>query len=736
MVRKRAVSPAVQGRKWTREELLAALPESVEPVRVSFGYLLALVFVAAVLVLLPLLYLGLTALVAYGVYWHFANGQWLFDLLGGRQVRGKGMILVIGAWLAPGIIGGILVLFMFKPLLRWRRPYGKRPTLSREDEPLLYEYVDNLCDALGAPRPVRIDYDGMVNASASFASNWSFFTNSLVLTLGLPIVSGLSLRQLTGVMAHEFGHFSQFWAMRLGRVIEMVNDWFARVVEERDAWDEQLEAAAAGADIRIGWVLYLALFFVWIVRKILNVLRYVGLFFSRRLSRQMEFDADSYEVRVSGRESFSDTFDRMAILSFASQAADGAADQFLREGKVIDDYAKFVSFQATELPRDKMRPVLEAVRNRKAPWSSTHPSDAERITAAQRFDASSPFPLDAPATVLFRNFTALSREFTRSSYSKKDGGEVKLDELTSVDELIAEQKLRRQRYEAARRFALFADLALIRWGKEREELTTEATDDDLRAELQAARQTMEQELAGYRAAAREWNAWGEVGSQLMAARLPVAFGNPADFRQHPRIGKRFKNLDQINAFTEEVGTHYKELRPKLEPFENALSRRLRHSVILAHRALTGTEAEELQRVWSAFRLIADVTLMMEDHEPTLNQLEWLFQRLMQKANDEATIDVVRKISKRAVEEMQPMWGHLSQTPYPFTLPYETDHMARGLLPYLEDEKNPYAVYTDLRRFASSYWSLWRRTLGYLTEIAAQTETRIGLEPLSVTEPEA
>lgn len=723
-------------RKWTRAELLAALPESVEPVRVSFGYLMALAFVAAVLVLLPVLYLGLTLLVAYGVYWHFTNGGWILQVLDGKNVHGKGALLVILAWLAPGVIGGILVLFMFKPLLNWRRRYGNRPTLTRDDEPLLYEYVDNLCDALGAPRPVRIDYDHMVNASASFASHWSFFTNSLVLTLGLPIVDGLTLRELTGVMAHEFGHFSQFWAMRLGRIIEMVNDWFQRVVEERDEWDMKLEAYASEMDIRLGWVLYLAMFFVWLVRRILNVLRYIGLFFSRRLSRQMEFDADSYEVRVSGRESFAETFDRIGILMFASQAADSAADQFLREGKVIDDYPKFVSFQATELPQEKMRPILDAVRNRKAPWSSTHPSDAERIAAAERFDASSPFTVDAPAKVLFRDFTRLSREFTRRSYSRKDGAEVKLEDLTSVDELIVEQKLRRQRYEAARRFVFNADLALIRWGKDRDDLTMDATDDDLRAELRAARQTMVAELPAYREAAQEWTEVGRAANELFAVRLSVAFGTPADFRQQALIGQRIKTTDQLNKAFESIGARYTALRPRLEPFENACALRLRRAVILAHRALTGKEAGDLQRVWSAFRLMADVSLLMEDHEPTLQQFEWLFERLMKRPNDDDARQVLIKIKKKGLDEMQQCWGHLSQVPYPFDLPYETDHLSRGLLPYLEDEKNPAAVYHDLRRFASGYWALYRRTLGFLAEVAERTETREGFETVVVPAPEA
>ncbi|MDZ4688406.1 MAG: M48 family metalloprotease [Planctomycetaceae bacterium] len=721
---------------WSREELLAALPERVAPAGASAGYTLALTVVAAVLVLLPLLYLGLTLLVAYGVYWHFAHGQWLFDSLGAGRVRGKGVILLVIAWAAPGVIGAILVLFMFKPLLSWRRFRGQRPTLSRADEPLLYDYVDRLCDALGAPRPVRIDYDNAVNASAGFASNWSFVSNQLVLTLGLPLVSGMDLRQVTGVMAHEFGHFSQFWAMRLGRVIETVNDWFERVVEERDTWDDWLEQSSQAVDFRIGWVLWVAQFFVWLVRNILTGFRCVGLFFSRRLSRQMEFDADRSQILVAGSGTFAAIFERLAVLDLAADVAERSARQFLREGKAIDDFARFVVYHANELPRDKLQPVLEAVRNQPAPWISTHPSDSERGAAAERMGATGNYTLDCPATVLFRDFRSVSRELTRRWYSKSSGEAVGLDELTSVDELIAEQKRRRGRYEAARRFVMFADLALVRWGEDRGDLPTDESHDALWADLRTARQTMEQELAAYRTAAREWQECSAAGNLLQAARLPVVFGDKVDQRQHPLLGQRLETNEQINTLASTVGERYQAIRLRLTSFENACSRRLLRGLQLAPRSSGSAEAvaAELQRLWPAFQRLLPTTLLMEDHEPTLNQLEWLFRRLAKRPNDTAASELLEKIAKRGIDEMNRIWGHLSEVTYPFDLPYETEHLAQALLSHFADRANPYAVYGDLRRFADSYWSLWRRLIGRLTEIAEQTEARGGLTPLLTIEP--
>jgi Zn-dependent protease with chaperone function len=36
----------------------------------------------------------------------------------------------------------------------------------------------------------------------------------LVLVIGLPLAAGMSMRQVAGVLAHEFGHFAQGAGMR------------------------------------------------------------------------------------------------------------------------------------------------------------------------------------------------------------------------------------------------------------------------------------------------------------------------------------------------------------------------------------------------------------------------------------------------------------------------------------------------------------------------------------------
>ncbi|MBT6155735.1 MAG: hypothetical protein HOH82_13845, partial [Planctomycetaceae bacterium] len=206
-VRKKKKRPA----RPSPQQVIDAFDGDIEPVQVGIGYRLGILLVAFFMLLLPLLYVGIIGLAAYGVYWHAASNV---DMFSGTQ--GRGVVMVFLVYLTPMIIGGILVVFMFKPLFS-RSPHSERwRSLTRDDQPLLFAFVERICDAVGAAHPSRINLDVQVNASASFRRGWlSFLGNDLVLTIGMPLVAGMSTRQFAGVLAHEFGHFSQGAGMRL-----------------------------------------------------------------------------------------------------------------------------------------------------------------------------------------------------------------------------------------------------------------------------------------------------------------------------------------------------------------------------------------------------------------------------------------------------------------------------------------------------------------------------------------
>ena len=201
-------------------------------------YSAGLAVVAFAMVLLPLIYAALIAFTAWAVLWHLRNDTWI---LTGDSGHGFFRLIV---YLGPAVAGGILVFFMVKPFFAAKPKAPEPVTLDPAKEPLLFGFVQKICGLVGAAAPWRIDVDCQVNASAGLRRGlWS---KDLVLTIGLPLVGGLDMRQFAGVLAHEFGHFAQGAGMRLTYIIRKINFWFARVVYERDSWDVKLEQTARG----------------------------------------------------------------------------------------------------------------------------------------------------------------------------------------------------------------------------------------------------------------------------------------------------------------------------------------------------------------------------------------------------------------------------------------------------------------------------------------------------------
>src|SRR6185369_6529933 len=106
---------------------------------------------------------------------------------------GRAGLLRLILYLGPAVAGGILVFFMVKPFFAAKVRTPEPITLDPGKEPLLFAFVEKICGLVGAPVPGRIDVDCQANASASLRHGlWS---QDLVLTIGMPLASGLDMRQ-------------------------------------------------------------------------------------------------------------------------------------------------------------------------------------------------------------------------------------------------------------------------------------------------------------------------------------------------------------------------------------------------------------------------------------------------------------------------------------------------------------------------------------------------------------
>lgn len=445
-----APPPAAPRRPFTPVEAAALVTGRITPVKTTLAYRLALAAAAFVMVLLPLTYLAMIAGVGLGVRWHLVNHTgWLT----GHGLRGRAALVPVLAYATPAVVGGVIVLFMLKPLLA-RRPAAFEPqSLERHGEPTLFALVESVCRAVGAPFPKRIDVDMQVNASASHRRGLlSIFGDDLVLTIGLPLVAGTTVEQFAGILAHEFGHFTQGAGMGFGAVVGRINAWFARVVWERDAWDVRLREWSNGSGLWGGIILTLARGAVWLTRRILFGLMWIGHAVTCHLSRQMEYDADLHQLRLVGSTTFADTFRRLPVLSVADNTAAQTLGDAWVEGITVDSIPDLVVLGAERIPAEERAAIDKAAAEQTAGAFDTHPAIRDRVARAEIAGEAGLLACQEPAARLFTDFPRLCRELTLAIHQRVHPGKLLAPQLRPAAEILARRGAEQDAMRAASRW--------------------------------------------------------------------------------------------------------------------------------------------------------------------------------------------------------------------------------------------------------------------------------------------
>jgi Zn-dependent protease with chaperone function len=401
--------------------------------RPALAYAVGIMGVAAATVVLPLCYLAIASAVLWLV------GKHAISRVGWIVGPEAGLMLGI-AYLVLLLFGTMLVVFLFRPLFSERRRPKSDLSLVPGEEPRLHAFVQQICTALGAPTPVRIQVSMEVNASARLAPGYAnFWGGSLELVLGLPLVRGLELGQFAAVLAHELGHFRQGAAMRLVHCIRSVNQWFARAAAREDAWEIGLSGRSHRMDPFLYMLSWCARACAWIARQILKAHVRTGQAVSCVLLRQMEHEADNAAIRLVGGE----TFASMALEAKVIEAAWGLANRSLgmalREGRLADDLPALVAAHIRVFIPEVRRKMERSLLAEKTALFDTHPSLGDRVRRARRSSARGMFHAGGPSHALFSDFTALSRKATTAFYRRDLGDEFNPTRVMSTSDLVTGQ---------------------------------------------------------------------------------------------------------------------------------------------------------------------------------------------------------------------------------------------------------------------------------------------------------
>ncbi len=400
----------------TAADLKAAFAGPVARRRISVFYEAGLLLVAVIMLLLPLAYLALASLAAYGVYWYAVHAQVLFSTFSG----GVYVLVIKGIlYVAPICAGVVAVFFMFKPILA-RPPKTAEPAeLNPAQHPRLYQFIAHISELLKVSMPKRIYLDCSLNASAGFRRGWlSFLRRDLVLTLGLPLVAGLNTRQFASVVGHELGHCTQGLAMRLSFIIDGIDAWFLRVIYARDTWDEALEEWSDSVeDWKFGIIVACVNLAVWWSRKLLAFLMLTGHAASCFLSRQMEYHADACAMAIGGSAGLESLLIRLREQGVLERIAYEGLQQFWQKARQLpNSIPEFLDRLEQRAPADFHEQARNTLLNETAGLFATHPTSAQRIKNARQRMSAGILDLERPARSLFNDFAHVSELVTGRHY--------------------------------------------------------------------------------------------------------------------------------------------------------------------------------------------------------------------------------------------------------------------------------------------------------------------------------
>lgn len=402
---------------FTGAEFKRLLVGEWQPIRASPFYVFSLLIVAALVILLPLIYLGIIGLTGYGVYWAVTDLVYTDP----EAPAPRRYTVFLGILLA--ILGAFVLIILVKPLIIPARKREDCFTLYRENEPRLYGFIDSLCELIGAPKPRFINVVSDVNASASFRNGiFSLFSrNDMILTIGMPLAAGLTVSQFAGIMAHELGHFSQSVGLRAHHIIRSVQFWLVRAVYERDLFDQWIHhlAVQIGGQVPVFYFAYALI--MGISRAILFILLCLSNIFVSILSRQMEFNADRYETQLTGAKCFENTSRRMSELGaglyFALEEA-MVLHKRTRNREIPDDLPALAADHAGRVTKEMLLRASIAEKAEQRGLFLTHPPTHIRIAQAHKRNEPGILKSDAPASSLFADFHDGCRTATFGLYKE------------------------------------------------------------------------------------------------------------------------------------------------------------------------------------------------------------------------------------------------------------------------------------------------------------------------------
>jgi hypothetical protein len=536
------------------------------------------------------------------------------------------------------------------------------------------------------------------------------------------------------VLAHELGHFRQRSAMRLTYIIRSTNFWFARVVYERDSWDETLEELSHSADhVLIQFFAALTRLAVWLSRRLLWLLMLIGQLFSSLLLRQQEFDADRHAACIVGSSEACNTLRSLPLINAAMSATMGDLRGALAERRLPNNIPQLVASRVQAIPDEFRAVVWKAESASRTSWFDSHPALARRVQTVEQLQDPGIFSVHARAATLMTHFQSVCRLMTLELYRSRlqpIHGEVEVIDTEDLEERRGEHLQKARSFDP-----YFSGLIDARRPIFLQDDPLDTAPKALIRKLASLKKEFAAAVPKASAAAPRWeNADTDMIALLEAMAVHnagvAAAGSPA------RVGV---NVADPSACARRLRTIEDARTAARADIDLALSRgmlRLKIALELARPPAASRPAEEtsyeladtaatpVERQIAAFTALRTIAPLIEELRRLFHQQQAVLKHASAHARDGNYVGAVMATSRKQAALLERMRGILKETGYPYAPHGRPMNLAQFILVLPARPQDISNSMHAADHALSQLQALYVRLLADLTSHALQFEQRL------------
>lgn len=696
-----AFGPSLRYGPWRRGELLKGFRDANPEVDMSRLERWLLPVFAAGMALLPVLYLAAIFGLSYAMY-HVASteGQALVEgaVEDTWESGSFSFVLVI-------LLCLYLIIALLSPLFTRQPREGHRLALQRGQELVLFGFIDYFAKVMDTPVPQRIEVVQDPEVSL-FQRQVDAQHKELVLLLGLPLVAGLRLAELVGLLSRELATYAYrpggdllHWILRQHRRGERI---LADYLVYQESLGRRLDSRVEGGDVGVMTAItgFLAFVFLsstrWVVIPFIKLSQWISHIPRRWAAR----DADLFHRRMVGDAVAESALDRQRALRRA--------------------YDELLESLGTSSPfkGDGSDPVLLDHLPAQLTLASVHWTTSPQgpSTPPRPFGSTLLFKSSLPSTVLLRDFADLSRKATVDFYRSQGARGI---DLKPAEEYLSELCDGAIPGAALDRY-FGGTINSRRPVPVAPELDAKGrTTAELLAVLGQQRRTFESRLGDYWTTVEDFDV---IVDCRLGAREAFKLAE-VDF-EHQGMG-----VSEWKVMEQDAVARLQGVSNRLEAFEKQTGQRLMSALLLLTDdpwASRLADAEVWsQRVPKLLSVVAEVNsnfrslLELRDRHAVLATLRHIESREMESKR------LLLELFEREIDTLYPpilaLYKGLETTRDPFHIHgFDMGLMVRGVA------NDYFALAGDvLRRVYGVYF----RALSELATIAEQIEETAGLEPL-------